>query len=125
MNKLEKKIINKVYKIETKKTVSQILSQVILVTLIIFSLIFIFSVIIEILYEQGSFDLYNFIQDDLEVSKQYFFQNTLLFIRELPFPLVYVFILLIATLLPIIYAILKNFSKIKNILISLYKFWFK
>lgn len=125
MKKLENKIINKIYKFETKKTLSQIIGEIIFMALIIFSLVFIFSIIIEILSDQKSFDLFNFFQDDLEVIKQYFFQNTWLFARELPLPLICILILLVVIFMLIIYTLFKNFNKIRNKLVSLYKFWSK
>ncbi len=125
MKKLENRIINKIYKLETKKTLSQILGEVIFIIFIIFSSIFIFFIIIEILNEQRSFDLFDFYRDDLEVIKQYFFQNTSLFIRELPFPLICILIILVIVFILLIYILFKNFNKNKNKLVSLYKFWFK
>ena len=125
MKKLEDKIIKKIYRIETKKTFSQILSEMFLLISIIFSSIFIFSVIIEILNEQASFDLFDFFRDDLEIIKDYFFDNSLLFIQELPLPLVYILIGLLLFLIWLLFILIKNYNKIKNRLISIYKFWIK
>lgn len=125
MKKLENKIINKIYKLETKKTLSQILGEVIFTIFIIFSSIFIFSIIIEILNEQGSFGLLEFYRSDLEVIKYYLIQNTWSFIQELPFPLICILIILVVIFVLTIFVFLKNFNKIKTKLISLYKFWFK
>ncbi|MFA6017151.1 MAG: hypothetical protein WC744_03630 [Patescibacteria group bacterium] len=125
MKKLEDKIIKKIYRIETKKTIGQIISEVFLIVLIVFSSMFIFSVIVEILNEQASFDLFDFLRDDFETIKYYFLNNSLLFIQELPLPLIYILIGLLLLLIWLVYLLIKNFNKIKNKLISIYKFWFK
>ena len=125
MKTLENKIIKKIYRMETKKTIGQIISETVSVTLIIFSSIFVFSVIVEILNEQASFDLFDFLRDDFEIIWDNLYNNSLLFIEELPMPLTYVLIGLLLLLIWLLFVIIKNFNRIKNKLISLYKFWFK
>jgi len=125
MKKLEDKIIKKIYRIETEKTIGRIIGEVALISFIILSSVFIFSIIVEILNEQASFDLFDFLRDDFEVIKNNLFNNSLLFIQELPQLLTYILIGLLLLLIWLLYILLKNFSKIKNKLVSLYKFWFK
>jgi hypothetical protein len=125
MKKLEEKIIKKIYKIETEKTVGQIISEAVLIIFIVLSSIFIFSVIVEILNEQASFDLFDFLKDDFEIIRGNFFNNSLLFFQELPLPLIYILIGLILLLVWLLYILVRNFNKIKNKLVSLYKFWIK
>ncbi len=125
MKKLEDKIIKKIYKMEAKKTVGQIISEVILVIAITLSVVFVFSVIIEVLNDQASFDLFDFLRDDFEIIQTNFFNNSLLFIQELPLPLTYILISLILLLVWLLYVFIKNFNKIKNKIVSIYKFWFK
>jgi ABC-type uncharacterized transport system permease subunit len=125
MKKLEEKIIKKIYRIETEKTAGQIISKVALIILVTFSSIFIFSVIVEILNEQTSFDLFDFLRDDFGTIRDNFFNNSLLFVQELPLPLTYILIGLLLLLIWLLYISVKNYNKIKNKLISLYKFWFK
>jgi len=123
MKKLEDKIINKIYRIETKKTIGQIISETILITIIVLSSVYIFSVIVEVLNEQASFDLFDFLRDDFEIIKDNFFNNSLLFIRELPLALTYILIGLLLLLVWLLFISIKNSNKIKNKLVSLYKFW--
>ena len=125
MKKLEDKIIKKIYRIETEKTIGRIIGEAVLISFIILSSVFIFSIIVEILNEQASFDLFDFLRDDFEVIKNNLFNNSLLFIQELPQLLTYILIGLLLLLIWLLYILLKNFSKIKNKLVSLYKFWFK
>ncbi|MEK7495570.1 MAG: hypothetical protein AAB788_02640 [Patescibacteria group bacterium] len=125
MKKLEDKIIRKIYRIEAEKTIGQIISEVSLFILLFLSSLFIFSIIVEILNEQASFDLFDFLRDDFEIIRENFFNNSLLFVQELPLPLTYILIGLSLLLIWLLYVFAKNFNKIKNKLISLYKFWFK
>lgn len=125
MKKLEDKIINKIYKMETKKTIGQIISEATLIIFVVLSSMFIFSVIVEILNEQASFDLFDFLRDDFETIRDNFFNNSLLFIRELPLPLTYILIGLLLLLIWLLFILAKNFNRIKNKLVSIYKFWFK
>lgn len=125
MKKLEDKIIKKIYRMETKKTVEQIISEAILVIAITLSAVFVFSVIVEVLNYQASFDLFDFLRDDFEIIKGNFFNNSLLFFQELPLPLIYILIGLILLLVWLLYISVRNFNKIKNKLVSLYKFWSK
>lgn len=125
MKKLEEKIIKKIYRMEAEKTIGQIISEVSLVILLFLSSLFIFSVIVEILNEQASFDLFDFLRDDFEIIRENFFNNSSLFIQELPLPLIYILIGLLLLLIWLLYVSAKNFNKIKNKLIFLYKFWFK
>lgn len=125
MKKLENKIINKIYKIETEKTIGQIISKVFSIILIFLTSIFIFSVIVEILNEQSSFDLFDFLRDDFSTIKDNLINNSLLFIQELPLPLIYILFGLLLLLIWIFYIIIKNKNRINNKLVALYKFWFK
>lgn len=125
MEKLEDKIINKVYRLETKKTVGQIIVKIFGIIFIALSSLFIFSIIVEIMNEQTSFDLFDFLRDDFEIIKTELINNSLLFIQELPMSLIYVLISLLLLLIWLLYIVIKNFNKIKNKLVSIYKFWFK
>lgn len=125
MKKLEEKIIKKIYKMETKKTVEQVIGEVISIIIITLSAVFIFSIIIEVLNDQASFDLFDFFRDDFEIIKANFFNNSLLFIQELPLPLTYILISLLLLLVWLLFIFIKNFNRIKNKIISIYKFWIK
>jgi len=125
MKKLEEKIIKKIYRIETKKTVGQIINEAVLIIIMTLASMFMFSVIVEILNEQTSFDLFDFLRDDFETIRSYFVNNLLLFVQELPFPLIYIFFALLLILIWLICISFKNYNKVKNKLISIYKFWLK
>src|SRR3989339_1303111 len=125
MKKLEEKIIKKIYRIETKKTVGQIINEAVLIIIMTLASMFMFSVIVEILNEQTSFDLFDFLRDDFETIRSYFVNNLLLFVQELPLPLIYIFFGLLLILIWLVYISFKNYNIVKNKLVSLYKFWVK
>lgn len=125
MKKLEEKIIKKIYRIEIKKTFGQIVTETILIVIISLSSVFMFSVIVEILNEQASFDLFDFLRDDFETIRFNFLNNSLLFIQELPLPLTYILVGLLLLLIWLLFILIRNFNKIKNKLVSIYKFWLK
>jgi len=124
MKKLEEKIINKIYKIELKKTIEQIVFKGIIFLITIFFSLFIFSIIIEILNEQSSFDLFDFLKDGIETVGDSMLNNLLLFIQELTMPLIFILLVLSLFVVWIIIVTLKNRNIIKNKFHSLYKFWF-
>jgi len=125
MKKLEDKIIKKIYRMEAKKTIRQIISETLLIITITLFVVFIFTVIVEVLNDQASFDLFDFLRDDFEIIKANFFNNSLLFIQELPLPLTYILISLLLLLVWLLYIFIKNFNNIKNKIVSIYKFWLK
>lgn len=125
MKKLEDNIIKKIYRIETGKTFGQIISEGGLIIFSILSSIFIFTLIVEILNEQTSFDLLDFLRDDFETIRENIINNSLLFFGELPFPLIYILLVLSLSACWLMFVFFKNFNKIKNKLISIYKFWTK
>ncbi|MBI5127365.1 hypothetical protein HZA76_02820 [Candidatus Roizmanbacteria bacterium] len=121
--KLEKKIIDKVYRLEAKKTAGYVLLRLFLGLFFILFVFFLSSALIDILNEQNSFDLLDFYRDDLEVIKRYFISNISDFYRELPQPLTFILLASILVVLVLTGFLIKNFNKIKNRLISLYKFY--
>jgi hypothetical protein len=125
MKKLEKRIINKIYKIETKKTLIDLMLKILFGIFLGFSILIMLQVIYEILSEQHSFDLLSFFKDNFDVVNKYFFPNLYNFYQELPQPLFYILLTGTILLLVLIGYFIKNFNKIRNKLISLYKFWFK
>jgi len=123
MKKLEEKIIKRIYGLETKKTTIYIVSRFFLGLILLFSIILSSLSVFDLLNEQHSFDLFNFFQDGFEVTKKYFFSNLYNFYQELPQPLTYILLTSIIILLVLLVLIIKNSNKIKNKLISLYKFY--
>jgi len=125
MNKLEKKIIRRVYKIETKRTAFQIVSRIVPGLLIISLLWLLGSVMAQILNEQRSFDFVNIFKEDSEVIRKYFFDSLFTFYYETPKTLLITIMLLSIVFILVILTIIKNFAIIVNKLKSIYKFYKK
>lgn len=113
MKKLEKTILDKIFKIETKKTASYFITKFIILVALGFAGLIFSTVILEIFREQGSFDLLEFLDWD----------NILVFYQEAPKELLLIFFLVIIFLAYLIFMVVKNYGKIKNKLVSIYKFY--
>lgn len=125
MKKLENKIIKKIYQIETKKTVSYLFFQLLFGLLFGFFALIFTLIFFDILTEQKSFDLLSFFQEDLEVFKKYFFENIIDFYQELPQPLTIFLLISLLLTLGTILILIKNYRKIKNKILLIYKFYKK
>ena len=123
MKKLEKKILDKVYRFETKKTASQIIGELVgLITVVFFGYIFI-SLFFDQVFQQGTFDLLENFFDDWEIVKKYLADTVFIIFEETPKELLLLILICLVILAVLIYIFTKNFVKIKNRLIALIKFW--
>ncbi|MCX7881084.1 MAG: hypothetical protein N2482_01040 [Patescibacteria group bacterium] len=126
MNKgknLEKKILDRVYRFETKKTVGEILLKGATFLFLGFTVFILGSIFYEILKEQTTFDLLEIFSEDFEVIKKYFFETVYIFYLELPKIILILLLILISIFFYLSWQLFKNFNKIKNKVISLIKFW--
>ncbi len=121
--KLEEKIINKVYKLEAKRTFLEVFLKILGV---IISLLVVFvtsKIIFEIFVEEKTFSLLEIFQENIEVIKKYFFDTVFVFYQETPKLLVLVLVVSFIVLLILLLTIIKNFGKIRNKLKSICKHW--
>lgn len=125
IKKIEEKIIKKIYQIETKKTFFDLFLRILFILLFLFSSFIFFLVLVDVLKEQNSFDLLDFLRDDFEVIQKYFYSNLVVFYNELPKELILFLIINIILLLLLTIVFFKNFKKIKNKIKSIYKFFKK
>ena len=125
MKKLEKKILNKVFWFETKKTAGQIIGEVVgLATAGFFGLIFL-SLFFDQVVRQGTADLLSNFFEDWEVVKDYFSDTVYIIFEEIPKELLALIIICLIIFIVLVYLFIKNFVKIKNRAKALIKFWFK
>lgn len=122
MKKLEEKIITRVYKIEARRTFSYVITRIIFFTVTILLILFLSAVTYEILKEQGSFDLINFAGDDIEVVSRYLMDNIYVFYEETPKLLLLLTGMVIIGFAWLLAKVISNFGRIRNKLISIYKF---
>lgn len=114
MKNLENKILKKVYLFETKKTILEIVSRTVLILLVGFFGFIFTSLLVEILNEQGSFDLLDIFSDDWSMVKKYFFDNLSIFFQETPKLILFLSGVFIVITIILIILLFKNFKIIKN-----------
>ena len=115
MKKLEENILGKIFKIEVKRTASYFFIRSIIFVALGFAALIFSTVITEILKEQGSFDLLEFLD----------WNNIVVFYEESPKELLLILFLVMIFLFYLIFLLIKNYGKIKNKLVSIYKFYKK
>ena len=123
MKTIEKKIIKKVYQYETKRIAVEFVFKTISLIFLVFSVIIIGQVIIEILKEQKTLDIFELFSEDSEVIRKYFFDTFYILYLEVPKVLLILWLLFFAFLSLLTLTLVRNFTKIKNRVISLLKFW--
>ncbi len=123
MKNLEGEILKKVYNYETKKTFFEIFSRTII--LIFIGLVaFIFgSTLLEILVEQRSFDFMTVFKEDFAVVRKFFLDALYVFYLETPKIMFLVFTAGLICFIILVLQVIANFSKIKNRVKSIFKYW--
>lgn len=110
---------------ETKKTFWFLFSRSILFLVSVLAVFVFMSVAYDIYKEQGSFDLIDFAGDDFEAIKRYLVDNMWLFIEETPKEIMALILLTSTILVYLTYSLVRNFDKIRNKVVSIYKFYKK
>lgn len=123
--RLEDKIIGKVYRMETQRTFTFITTRIILFLVSASFILLFLSALIDILAEQGSFDLFDFIGPDFEVVTRYLPDNLILFWAETPKFILFILTLAIIGFIYLMAKIIKNYRMLKNKFVSIYKFYNK
>lgn len=125
MERIQKKIIKKIYQIETKRTILEILFKIV-IGLFLATAVFIFGeIFFEILKEEKALDFFQIFNEDFEVIKKYFFEVIYIFYLEIPKIILILFLITTSIFFYLIWQIIKNYNIIKNKVISLIKFWRK
>lgn len=125
MKKLEDKILKKVYWFETKKIIREVTTKIMIIFLGGFLSFILFSLLIDSLMAQGSFDLLDIFSDDLEVVRRYFFDNILIFFEETPKLILLLTIVSVVFTFLLTLILIKNLKIIKNKVKSIINYWFK
>jgi hypothetical protein len=123
MEKLENKILKKIYSWETKNTIVDMLIKIVSFLFVGFIIWLLSTIIIEILQEQKTFSLMDVFQEDFEVIKKYFFDIVYIFYQETPKIVLFLLIIGVAIIIFVSFKIINNFSKIRNKIRSLLKYW--
>lgn len=124
-NFLEEKVMKKIYFLETKKTIMEIVLKTLILIFLTLNLWIFFDIFFSILKEQKTLDLFTLLKEDPEVIRRYFFDNLNIFFWEIPKGILAVFLLLILLLFLFILQLKRKYFILKNKVISLIKFWQK
>lgn len=123
MKKLENKIVKKVYVMETKRTLLEIVIRSAFIILLAVFSIFLVADIINILVEQQTLDMFQLFQENQEVIRRYFGEVMSTFYIEAPKLEIGFTIVLMLVVVALILLFMKNFGKIKNKIHAIGKFW--
>ncbi len=115
MKKLEDKIINKIYKYETKRTIGEIVGRASMFLFFGFSGYVFVSLLFDIYKQAGSLDLLDFFYSD----------NLFVFFEETPKIILFFSISFIMIVLYKLISFVRNFQGIKNKLKSIISYWKK
>src|SRR3989338_10884377 len=122
MTKLEKKILEKVYRLETKKTISQIISQLSGWLIFILLSYFFVSVFLEEVFQFKTWEVLESITDDFELFRNYFFETAYIIYEETPKEILFLAIVSLIIVILFTLTFIKNFGKIRNKLTVLGKY---
>lgn len=112
-NNLESRILERVYKFEARRTLFLVLKYlIILFAILAFGILSILEIIF-ILNEQRSLDLLELFGEDREIFEKYIGEVLDTLYSEVPWDLVLVFIILSIALASLLFAFVRNFSRIR------------
>lgn len=123
MKKLEKKILKEVYSFESKQTLLKIIFRLIAVISFTSGVILLLGVISESLNQQKTFSIFELFFEDLEIIRENIWDLVNIFMYEAPiYEILTVFIIIVILIILFIKFVI-NFTRIKNKLIWLVKFF--
>ncbi len=125
MDNLQKKILKKVYKYETLKTLGYLLTRALAVILLFLGMIFLLQAIIQYYLASQTLDLLQLFTEDFDTIRQYFWDTLYIIYIESPKFRLTILGIIIFLFLILILTIVKNFVKIKRKVSLLIKFWIK
>lgn len=125
MKKLEKKILDKVYRFETKRTIKETVVKTGLILLSLLTLGYVAYSVFQQLQSAQALDLLQLFQEDFETIKMYIAEVADTLYQELPKNEIVILLIAFITLIILLLFFAKNFAKIKQRTKAIIKFWFK
>ncbi len=123
MKNLENEILKKVYSYETKKTFFEIFFKIFILIFLGLTAFVFGSTVFDVLIEQRSFDFLLFFREDFDVIRKFFLDALYVFYLETPKAMFLIFTLGLICFIILVLQLIANFSKIKNRIKSLFKYW--
>ena len=124
MKTLEEKIIQKVYYLETRQTLSQLFYRLTLMTGLTIAGIFLIIFTIRELTQLQTLDLLEIFFEDLGVIKENIWEVFGIILQEIPAAEILFAIISLVLSVILLSKFVYNFGKLKNRISSLIKFWF-
>jgi hypothetical protein len=123
MKTLEKKILNKVYAYETKKTILEIVADSAGMVLFGLMTVLIGWALVDILVEQGSFAMFEILTEDFEIMKDYLLDTVYVFYLEIPKLILIFLVIVFMSFIILIFNTIKNSRSIIKRVKSIARFW--
>ena len=123
MKTLEQKIIKKVYYLETRQTLSQLFYRLTLMIGLTIAGIFLIIFTIRELTQLQTLDLLEIFFEDVGVIKENIWEVFGIILQEIPAAEILFAIISLILFLILLSKFIRNFSKVKNKISSLIKFW--
>lgn len=121
--KLEKKILDKVYRFETKRTFVKLILKLILLAIAIVLGGYFLGILFDELVRQKTLDVFEIFKEDIEIIWEYFNDTVFIVYNEIPKITLLLAVIFSFSGLVLILTITKNFVKIRNKIRSLIKYW--
>lgn len=122
-NRLERQIVNSVYKLETRNTSVHLFLQIIFAFWIFFGLFIVALVLIEYIQEQNTFNFIELIHEDWDVFIQNISGIREIIMYEIPSQIAWLFAGLCTVAVVLVVTFIKNFVSIRNKLLALVNYW--
>lgn len=125
MVQLEEKILNRVYRFETKKTLSELIIRVGTIIIAIFATASFGIFVFQQLQEQQTLDLLQIFQEDVDTARMYIGEVASTLYQETPKQEFLIFV--VALMCVIVFGLLfvKNFEKMRKRVLSILRYWLK
>ena len=124
MKKLEKKIIQNVFFYETRQTIFLLLLRIFAIIAFAIGGIFLTIYVLSQLAVQQTLDIFEILFEDVEILRRYSGEIVNTFLVELPKLEIFFSLTAFALSFMLLFALFKNFPRVKNKIYCLVKYWF-
>ncbi len=123
MKKLEDRIVKKIFVMETKRTLTEIVIRTAMIIVLALLSVFLVSDIITILVEQQTLDILQLFQEKREVIQKYFGEVMSTLYIEMPKVEIAVTVIIFVLVISCVLLFVKHYKKIKNKVSALKNYW--
>lgn len=123
-NNLEKKIINQIYKFETKRIFIKTAIFLFFLAFAVFVAIFSSGLIYRVLFEKQTFDVLQIFQEDFEVVRLYFSDVISTFYNDIPKKALNIFLLSFIVILVLLFIFIRKYKTFSNRFRAILKHFF-